>query len=516
MHELSKEINLYVCGAKMIDRIMNRRCLLRVGLPILLVALFSMNVYGQHYPQTDTRFYLSDSMYITPRRPWLAAAESFGVNLFVWGFDRFVMNADFAKINGSTIKSNFKKGPVWDVNKFSTNLVAHPYHGSLYFNSARSNGMNFWQSIPYTAGGSLMWEFFMETEPPSINDLFATTFGGVALGEITYRLSDLFIDNRATGGERIGREILSGIISPIRAVNRIITGDAWKRMPAKGRAFKDVPINFVVAVGPRFLAEEERSSHGVTSLNVSLRLDYGDPHNDDFYSPYEWFKMRAGFDFFSKQPLITQVNVIGPLWGKKVWEKNERALTVGVFQHFDYYDSQLKTKEGELMAPYRISQAAAIGGGVLYKKSAPDVKVDLFADFYLNGILLGASATDHFKVDERDYNLGSGYSNKAYFGLIYNKRWFFQLNTENYHIFTWKGYDPDIDWSTVNPRTLNVQGDEGNTRLTVFSVQAGYFSGKKWNVTITNRYFSRETHYRFFEDRDAYTRDVMLSFGLTI
>ena len=69
------------------------------------------------------------------------------MNMAVWTFDRFLMNEDFAKINGHTIKQNFKTGPVWDTDKFSTNLVAHPYHGSLYFNAARSNGLNFWQSI---------------------------------------------------------------------------------------------------------------------------------------------------------------------------------------------------------------------------------------------------------------------------------------------------------------------------------------------------------------------------------
>ena len=71
------------------------------------------------------------------------------MNMAVWTFDRFLMNEDFAKINGHTIKQNFKTGPVWDTDKFSTNLVAHPYHGSLYFNAARSNGLNFWQSIPF-------------------------------------------------------------------------------------------------------------------------------------------------------------------------------------------------------------------------------------------------------------------------------------------------------------------------------------------------------------------------------
>ena len=80
-----------------------------------------------------------------------------------------------------------------------------------------------------------MWEFFMETEPPSINDMLATSFGGIELGEITYRLSDLFIDNRSHGAERVGREILSGLISPMRAINRIITGEAWRHSSSKGR-----------------------------------------------------------------------------------------------------------------------------------------------------------------------------------------------------------------------------------------------------------------------------------------
>jgi len=268
-----------------------KKCML-IG---LICLLSSQWMWGQHFPQMDARNYVSDTALFIPRRPWLAASEVFGMNMAVWTFDRFLMNEDFAKINGHTIKQNFKTGPVWDTDKFSTNLVAHPYHGSLYFNAARSNGLNFWQSIPFAAGGSLMWEFFMETEPPSINDMLATSFGGIELGEITYRLSDLFIDNRSHGAERVGREILSGLISPMRAINRIITGEAWRHSSSKGRVYTSVPVNFIVGVGPRFLAEQEGSKHGTTSMHVSFRLDYGDPFNDDFYSPYEWFQLKAGF-----------------------------------------------------------------------------------------------------------------------------------------------------------------------------------------------------------------------------
>ena len=341
-----------------------KKCML-IG---LICLLSSQWMWGQHFPQMDARNYVSDTALFIPRRPWLAASEVFGMNMAVWTFDRFLMNEDFAKINGHTIKQNFKTGPVWDTDKFSTNLVAHPYHGSLYFNAARSNGLNFWQSIPFAAGGSLMWEFFMETERPSINDMLATSFGGIELGEITYRLSDLFIDNRSHGAERVGREILSGLISPMRAINRIITGEAWRHSSSKGRVYTSVPVNFIVGVGPRFLAEQEGSKHGTTSMHVSFRLDYGDPFNDDFYSPYEWFQLKAGFDFFSSQPLISQVNAVGAIWGKQVWSKGPRSLAAGIFQHFDYYDSELKSNSSQTVAPYRISEAAAVGGGLIYYK----------------------------------------------------------------------------------------------------------------------------------------------------
>ena len=62
-----------------------------------------------------------------------------------------------------------------DNDQFSTNLFAHPYHGNLYFNAARSNGLTFWESAPYAFAGSLMWEIAAEVEPPAINDLMATT-----------------------------------------------------------------------------------------------------------------------------------------------------------------------------------------------------------------------------------------------------------------------------------------------------------------------------------------------------
>lgn len=489
----------------------------RYLIALLLTVCTVQFVQSQQFPQMDARKYESDTIRFLPKKPWLAASEAFGINMLIWGIDRYAANAKFSYIDFNTIKDNFKKGPVWDTDMFSTNLVAHPYHGSLYFNTARSNGLNFWQSVPFNAAGSFMWEFFMENEYPSINDLLSTTFGGAELGEITFRLSDLFIDDRTSGAERLGREILTGIISPVRGINRLINGDAWRYRSSKGRSFHSVPVNLVLNLGPRFLAEQEHSKHGTLGTHLAVKLDYGDPFNDDFYSPYEWFQLRGGLDFISEQPFISEVNAVGALWGKPIWTKGPRALTLGVFQHFDYYDSQLPNGSTREVVPYRISEAVAFGGGLLYKKVADeDDKVDMYGEIYLNGIALGASVSDYMKVDNRDYNMGSGYSFKFASGMTYLNRWSFMINLENYRIYTWKGYDMNVDLSTIDPKMLNVQGDKSNARLTVFTTKLVYYPHKRWNLSLSNRYFTRHTSYKYYPQVDYSTYDLMLSLGVRI
>lgn len=78
-----------------------------------LICLFSFPwIRGQEYiPQITHRHYTSDSTLLQPRRPWKAALETFGLNMLVWSFDRYIVKEDWAYINGHTIKSNFKKRP---------------------------------------------------------------------------------------------------------------------------------------------------------------------------------------------------------------------------------------------------------------------------------------------------------------------------------------------------------------------------------------------------------------------
>ena len=84
------------------------------------------------------------------------------VQAIPWAFNKYVTEGEWSNISFRTWSDNLKFPWQWDNNKFNNNQFAHPYHGSLYFNAGRANGYNFWESVPWAFGGSLMWELFGE------------------------------------------------------------------------------------------------------------------------------------------------------------------------------------------------------------------------------------------------------------------------------------------------------------------------------------------------------------------
>ncbi len=107
-----------------------------------------------------------------------AGFQVVAINLVVWTYDVSVLKAGWARISLQSILNNFKYGFEWDDNSFKTNQNEHPFHGAMYFSSARSSGLDFWESMIYPFVGSFMWEFVMETNRPSANDFIMTPLGG--------------------------------------------------------------------------------------------------------------------------------------------------------------------------------------------------------------------------------------------------------------------------------------------------------------------------------------------------
>ena len=109
------------------------------------------------------------------------------------------------------------------------NQVAHPYHGSLYFNSARASGYDFWRSTPFVAAGSLSWELFTENVRPSINDLINTTLGGIALGEVAFRMSSLLT---ASNSRAATRQLGAVIVNPLSQAQSLVHRGSRDLAPA--------------------------------------------------------------------------------------------------------------------------------------------------------------------------------------------------------------------------------------------------------------------------------------------
>lgn len=156
---------------------------------------------------------------------WGGAAVDLTVaNLGMWAWNRYVRRAEWAQVSPASWKQNIERGMEWDTDRWLDNQILHPIHGSLYYMAGRANGFGFWGSIPMTATGSVLWEYFAESKQPALNDVLMTTGAGVVLGEAGYRLASLVIDESATGLERIGRELLALFASPGLALHRTTRG----------------------------------------------------------------------------------------------------------------------------------------------------------------------------------------------------------------------------------------------------------------------------------------------------
>jgi len=438
---------------------------------VLVFIFLLLHVNAQMWVNSDPilKINSNDSLLTLPKSPlkivgWMAAT-----NITVWSIDRFIVGASYAHINFNSIKNNFKTAFVWDDDMFETNLYAHPYHGSLYFNAARCNGMSFWQSVPYTAGGSLLWEFCMETEAPSMNDLFSTTIGGVCLGEMNFRISDLLIDDRTVGFDRLKREGLLFLASPIRGLNRIISGDAWKHRNIRGNSLPSTPLSFYSTIGLRVLADNSLKVNDMSAIACyDIGFYYGSPFNQENEKPYDFFSFQAGGNFFSQQPFLSHLNGLGLLFSKNIdVRKLDTQLLLGVFQHFNYYHAH-KDVNNESLNSYQISEAASIGAGLLFKTKLSS-NISFSSSAHLSAILLGGSQTDHYKFDKKDYNMGNGYSSKLNFELQFGNKANLLLKSEHYRIYPWIGNS----MGTTQTTTITEE-DSGNANLSLLSLNFNY------------------------------------------
>jgi len=277
-----------------------------------------------------------------PEAPALCAAcpkRSVGRALFqttmvnvVYEMANLVRGQVTARITPNSWWANMENGWVWDLDDFTVNQIGHPYQGSNYFNSGRANGLSFYESAAVAAFGSSTWEYFGETNKPSLNDFINTTLGGIALGEMFHRAGWLVRNTHATGKGRLWSEIGAMALDPVTGYNRFRTGDA-SRVTDKPADLVPSSLDSLVSAG--VLWRGSQSSAFTAAGQPFLEVDglYGDVNAGRSRVPYDAFALRLRFGGGSA---FSEARVRGRLLGQPL--RNGR-LHFSVLQSYDYQNN---------------------------------------------------------------------------------------------------------------------------------------------------------------------------------
>lgn len=386
----------------------------------------------------------ADTLYSSRAPLWKPAVEVLGINVLFMGFNRYVAKEDYGYVTPATWKKNLTSEPEWDTDKFGINFIGHPYQGTLYFNAARSQGYNYWQSLPFAVGGSLTWEYFGENTLPSYNDMIYTPLNGAALGEILFRISSNVLDDRTRGRERAVREIAAGLINPVRGINRLLQGKTFQ--VADRNVYEEEPLNLTVFAGMHRLNRQENNVFGEGGNNtiLSLQLDYGRPYEITRRKPFDFFRLRSDFSFGKADTIGSRINSVtgyGILAGRNI-KSGKLALLAGAFQYYDYWN----TRNFEL-------GALGFGGGV-FSKYEFGKSINLYTNAHLGVIPLAGNSTrsapDSFGL--RNYIYATGLLGKIESTLALNKYATIALVYNHFWLNTFEGLEGSNSIGIVRPR----------------------------------------------------------------
>ena len=301
----------------------------------------------------------------------------------------------WARVTPSTWSRNIRLGWVWDTDAFVTNMFGHPYHGALYFNAGRANGLDFWESAPLAFLGSLTWEYFGEVYQPSMNDLYNTGFGGIVLGEVYHRLGALVRDNRRHGTGRVLRELAAFPFDPIGSLDRLLRGGFTRVGPNRPDRLPGT-LGLVVQGGGR-LAVDSGAARRRVSSSFLVDLAYGDAFRQPYAQPFDVFRMRL-----QVSPGGGGVNILrvwGRLWARELtptFVASRHILTVN--QKTEYVSSPAYKFGGQSVEVGLVSGFAAARG------------VDVRTELYAEGLMMGAVDARRTGIlgSERTYDFGPG------------------------------------------------------------------------------------------------------------
>ena len=218
-----------------------------------------------------------------------------------------------------------------DSNALLTNWT-HSVAGGIYYNYARTNHLNKFESLLYSFTCSFLWETLVEfKEVISVNDMIATPFGGAGLGEATFQLGRLFRSQRPTFLNKIARILFN----PIMALNEWIDRKKYKNQfrYEEGQFWDDCQL----VTGPLFSSMAGKNSDPLMQIGIETQLftlpHYGEP---------------GTFSSTLKDTLFSELN-LGAAYNKKgvyQFDLFARAILFGHFSQTIHGSSEAHDRRG--------------------------------------------------------------------------------------------------------------------------------------------------------------------------
>jgi hypothetical protein len=390
-----------------------------------------------------------------------------------------------ARITPKSWWENMEQGWVWDLDDFTVNQIGHPYQGSNYFNTGRANGLSFYESAALTAFGSATWEYYGETNHPSLNDFINTTLGGIALGEMFHRAAWLVRNTHATGKGRLWNEIGATAIDPITGLNRFLTGDA-SRVVDKPPDMVPSHLATEMAVGVLWRGNASSAFDAAGQPFFEIDGIYGRPLEGRSRTPYDAFGVRLRFGGGAG---LSDARVRGRLLGQPL---NGNKLHFAVSQSYDY----------QLNDAYGTGSQSFEGNLGLARDLSPSVR---FAFLGWGGLtVLGAVDSLPLGVEERPEE---GEESDAGQGVSEGPRFYDYGPGSNF------GFAANL---SRRGRTLALISYEGRQLYSLDGVRANHFLQRgrldlrfplrgAFGIGGTAEYFDRRT---YFQDAERTTKKI--------
>jgi hypothetical protein len=333
-------------------------------------------------------------------------------------YDFYVFDRGTYDVNGATLTRNLHSPWVLDNDPFSTNQFLHPYQGAMYHGFARSAGLNYWESLGYTFGGSALWEVAGETTLPSRNDQIATGIGGSFLGEPLFRIANLVLEK----SDRLSpfwRGLTAAVISPATGFNRLAYGDRFKGVfPSRNPSFF-TRVQFG-AMGTASVQKSFTQSLTRNEAVADFSIDYGLPGVSNYV-------YRRPFDYFNFQFTASSANHFeniftrGLLAGRDFGSGGASYRGVwGLYGAYDYVAPQI----------FRVSSTAFALGTTFQRRIS---KSSALQSTLLAGTGYGAAGTINGS-GIGDYHYGLTPQMLVANRLILNDRAAFDLTLRDYYV----------------------------------------------------------------------------------